>query len=377
MSAPNSFLPNLAEVRQETLGAMARQSISHRSPEFHDIFARVQNGLRTVFRTERPVYVATASGTGMMEAAVRCAPRGRILCLVNGAFGERFARIARSCGRDIDRYDVLAGDAPSADEVGRLLEGAQYSALTVVHNETSTGVVADVSAIARKARDAGVATLVDSVSGVGGARLETGLWKLDCVVSASQKALGLPPGLSFATVSESFLRTARDVPDRGMYLDLVDYDAHARNNETPTTPSMPLIFALDTELASVVIEGMDARWRRHSAMRALTERWVESLGNEMGPEFGMLALPGIRSPTVSVLMLPAGVVPDRVIASVADRGFQIGAGHGALKTSTIRIGHMANHSVADLEECLRAVAAALKETREQRRSRAVRQPDPL
>lgn len=364
MPAAVSFLPNLAEVRQETLAAMARQSISHRSPEFHEIFARVQNGLRSVFRTERPVYVATASGTGMMEAAVRSAPRGRILCLVNGAFGERFARIARACGRDVDQYDIPAGDAPSAAAVARLLDGAQYSALTVVHSETSTGVLADVSAIAQKARDAGVATIVDSVSGIGGARLETDAWQLDCVVSASQKALGLPPGLSFASVSESFLRTASEVDGRGMYLDLVDYDAHAQNNETPTTPCVPLIFALDAELTSIVVEGMDARWRRHSAMRALTDQWVESLRDEMGPEFGILALPGVRSPTVTVLTLPDRTSPSRVIAGVARRGYLIGAGHGGLKTTMIRIGHMSNHSVADLGGCLAAVAAALTETRE-------------
>ncbi|MEO7217796.1 MAG: alanine--glyoxylate aminotransferase family protein [Gemmatimonadaceae bacterium] len=364
MSAPIAFLPNLAQVRQRTLDVMARQSISHRSPEFHELFARVQDGLRTVFRTERPIYVATASGTGMMEAAIRCAPRGRILCLVNGVFGERFVRIARSCGRNVEQYNVAAGDVPSADAVGRLLEHAEYSALTMIHNETSTGALADVAAIAQKARDAGVATIVDSVSGIGGARLESEAWQLDCVVSASQKALGLPPGLSFATASEQYLRTATEVDGRGLYLDLVDFDAHARNSETPTTPNVPLIYALDTQLASIVAEGMDARWRRHSAMRALTEQWVESLRDEIGPEFGILALPGVRSPTVTVLTLPAEIRPERVIAGAARYGYQIGAGQGAFKTNTVRIGHMGDHSVEELDGCLAAVSSALREVRD-------------
>jgi aspartate aminotransferase-like enzyme len=364
MAGPVSFLPNLAEVRQQTLDAMTRQSISHRSPEFHDLFARVQRGLGAVFRTSRPVYVATASGTAMMEAAVRCAPPGRILCLVNGVFGERFVRIARSCGRAVDQCDIPAGEVPRADAVELLLREATYSALTVVHNETSTGALADVAAIAEVARKAGVATLVDSVSGAGGARIESEAWQLDCVVGASQKAIGLPPGLSFATISESYLRSAERSPDRGVYLDLVEYESHAQRNETPTTPSVPLIYALDAQLALIEAEGMEARWMRHEAMRALIEQWAAELGERMGAGFGILALPGVRSPTVTVLTLPAGVEPERVIVSAHRRGYEIGAGAGQYRASTIRIGHMAAHTVPELDGCLRAVRAALLEATE-------------
>jgi aspartate aminotransferase-like enzyme len=353
------FLPNQAEVRDEILQAMVRQPMSHRSEEFHEIFATAQAGLRQVFRTNRPVYVATASGTGMMEAAVRAAPVGRLLALVNGAFGERFVRIAQACGRDVDRYDVAAGEVPDPGDVGTLLQRGSYAAITMVHNETSTGAVADVAAITRIAHMADVAVIVDSISGVGGAPLEVGSLAIDCVVCASQKALGLPPGLSFATTTEQFIRDAEAVPCRGVYLDLAAYDAFVRANETPTTPSVPLIVALAAQMMAIRSEGIEARWDRHEAMRRLTESWVDETRSRLGLDLGILARAGNRSPTVTVITLPDGIDPRAVVRDVAARGFRIGLGYGDLAATSIRIGHMGDHTVDELGNCLDSVADVL------------------
>lgn len=353
------FFPGPTEVRADVLQAMLRQPIPHRGAEFHDIYSRMQVAMRDVFRTQRPVYLLTASGTGGMEAAVRCAPRGKLLAVVNGAFGERFVKIVQACNHDVDRIDFAPGEAPDPEAVRQRLAEGSYSALTMVHNESSTGVVADVRSIARIAREAGVLTIVDSVSGIGGARFEFDAWDVDCVVSASQKALALPTGLAFVVVSERYLEAARNADDRGMYFDLPAFDAHARSNETPATPAVSLIFALDRQLASIAAEGMEARWARHEAMRATIERWVYDTRESLGIDISIFAREGVRSPTVTAVALPSGLVSPDVVREVFERGYTIGTGYGALRLTTFRVGHMGDHTVAGLEMCLGAVADGL------------------
>lgn len=356
------FFPGPTEVRSEVLEAMLRQPIPHRSREFREVFATVQAGLRLVFRTERPVVVATASGTGMMEGAVRCAPPGKLLALVNGAFSDRFVKIALACERAVHRHKIPFGDVPRANEVRDLLTRGSYSALTMVHSETSTGALTDIRAITEVAHEAGVAVIVDSMSGVAGARVETDAWGLDCVVSASQKALALPPGLSFVAASQDFLQSAggpRGVTGRGVYLDLLEFEKHARNNETPTTPAVSLIFALAHQLTAIAHEGIEVRWARHEAMRVAMEDWVANTREALGIDLGILASPGSRSPTVTVVTLPSDISAAEVVASVAVRGYTIATGYGATSAATFRVGHMGDHSVASLMGCLAAIRDAL------------------
>lgn len=360
MAFGKSFLPNLADVRQEVLDAMLRRPISHRSAEFQTLFANIQPGLRGLFGTERSVYVATASGTGMMEAAIRCAPRGRILALVNGAFGERFARIALACDRPVARYELPRGQVPDPAAVAALLSQNSFAAATMVHSETSTGALADVRGIAEACRSAGVVTIVDSVSGIGGTPFHFDEWGLDCAVSASQKAIGLPPGLGFAVASAEYIRNAATVNDRGVYLDLVSFEEHSQHNETPTTPAVSLMFGLEAEVAEVEREGVEARWARHGAMRTRVESWSAHLRRDSGLEVGILARPGARSPTVTVLQLPDGVSPDALISDVAARGYLIGSGYGELAATSVRLGHMADHTVDELGDCLSAIEDSLR-----------------
>jgi len=202
------FVPGPTDVRPDVLAAMTQPMIAHRGPEFEALFARIQTGLRAVFRTQRPVYVSTSSATGLMEAAIRCAPEGRILALVNGGFSERFAKIARMCGRECDEYKVPVGSAHEPGVLSRLLSIRQYAAITVVHSETSTGVLNDVRALSDAAHERGALCLIDSVSGLGGAPLEFDEWKCDYVLTGSQKALALPPGLAFAAASVDFVEGA-------------------------------------------------------------------------------------------------------------------------------------------------------------------------
>jgi predicted phosphoserine aminotransferase len=352
------FVPGPTDVRPDVLAAMTQPMIAHRGPEFEALFARIQTGLAAVFRTQRPVYVSTSSATGLMEAAVRCAPAGRILALVNGGFSERFAKIADMCGRECDRYEVPAGSAHDVAEVASRLSGRRYAAVTVVHSETSTGVLNDVRGINDAAHEHGALCLIDSVSGLGGVPLEFDEWKCDYVLTGSQKALALPPGLAFAAASAGFVEGARRAAGRGVYFDIAEFDELAAKNQTPNTPAVSLLFAADAQLRSIVAEGMEARWARHAEMQQEVVEWAARLKDR---GVAIVAKPGERSPTVSAIRLPNGLGPQRFITEVRAGGYTVGAGYGALKEATFRIGHMGDHTVATVRGCLAACERVLRE----------------
>jgi aspartate aminotransferase-like enzyme len=354
------FLPGPTEVRQEVMAAMMQPMIPHRGSEFEHLFERLQHGLRPVFLTERPVYVSSSSATGMMEAAIRCAPPGRILCLVNGAFSERFAHIASMCGRDVDRYEVAWGQIHTIPQLDERLSIRKYSAITVIHSETSTGALNDVHAISNCAHRHGIVCLIDSVSGLAGAELRFDEWKLDYVLTGSQKALALPPGLSFAVASSAYVDQANGTHGRGVYFDLVELDAYARRNQTPSTPALTLMYALEVQLKSIKAEGLEARWARHKAMAARTQEWITKISDETGKRLGNIAPLGFQSPTVSTIKLPSDLPAESFTAAVGKRGIVVGNGYGKLKSSTFRIGHMGDHTMETLERCLAACSSVLR-----------------
>jgi aspartate aminotransferase-like enzyme len=352
------FIPGPTEVRPEVLGAMNRPMIPHRSSEFEELFARLQTGLKYVFQTDRPVYVTAASATGMMEAGVRCSRPGPVLSLVNGAFSERFAHIAEMCGREVDRYEV---DWGSVHDVARLeiyLTKKQYAVMTVVHSETSTGALNDVRSLSDMAHSHGVICLVDSVSGLAGAEIRPAEWGLDYVLTGSQKALALPPGLAFSTASAAFIDSARRSEGRGVYFDLVELDDYAARGQVPTTPALSLMYALDLQLEAIREEGIENRWKRHKVMSEMTSHWLEKCQGS-GIDLSNIVDPRFRSPTVSTIRFPKGHSSADFLRKVAEQGVRVASGYGKLKAETFRIGHMGDHSPAALERCLAACEAAV------------------
>lgn len=353
------FIPGPTEVRHEVLAAMTRPMIPHRSSEFEELFARLQKGLKYVFQTDRPVYVAAASATGMMEAGVRCSRPGPILSLVNGAFSERFAHIAEMCGREVDRYEAGWGSTHDAARLEIYLTKKNYAAVTVVHSETSTGALNDVRSLSDMAHSHGVTCLVDSVSGLGGAEVRATDWELDYVLTGSQKALALPPGLAFSTASAAFIESARRSEGRGVYFDLVEMDDFAARGQVPTTPALSLMYALDLQLEAIREEGIENRWRRHTSMSEMTSQWLEKC-QDSGVNLSNIVEPGFRSPTVSAIRFPKGHSSADFLRKVAERGVRVASGYGKLKSETFRIGHMGDHSPATLERCLAACEAAVR-----------------
>jgi aspartate aminotransferase-like enzyme len=302
-----------------------------------------------------------------MEMAVRNAPEGAILSLVNGGFSERFAEIAESCNRRVERVTVPWGSAFDLDVVETALSTRQFAAVTVAHCETSTGVLTDVRAVTELAHRHGAMALVDSVSAAGGAELVVDAWGIDFLLTGSQKALALPPGLAFAVASAEFVERARAVRDRGFYFDIVQYDEWAARNQTPSTPAITLLYALEAQMGDIGREGIERRWERHEAMRDLTHNWVHGIAERRGIDVQVLAPEGSRSPTLTVIRLPEKVRGADVIEAVKVRGFTIGSGYGSLKDRTVRIGHMGDHTLDALKRCLHACESALVELVEGRR----------
>jgi aspartate aminotransferase-like enzyme len=355
------FLPGPTEVRREVLEAMLRPMIPHRSSAFEDLFARVQAGLKEIFQTSRPVFVVPSSGTGMMEAGIRCLDAGPILCLVNGAFSERFAHIAEMCDREVDRYEVAWGQWHDPALLDKYLTNKQYRAITVAHSETSTGALNDVRALSDVAHRHGARCLIDSVSGLGGAELRFDAWKLDYVLTGAQKALALPPGLAFSVASEEFMDGARNADGRGVYFDLVEMEQFALRGQVPSTPALSLMYALDVQVEAIVHEGIENRWRKHSAMVEMTNAWVSRCRNQDKLDICNIVGAGHRSPTVSTIKLPDGLASGAFLKKVAARGITVATGYGKLKDETFRIGHMGDHTPTTLERCLAACRAALLE----------------
>lgn len=352
------FLPGPTEVHPDVLAAQTRPMISHRGPEIKALMKGLQPGLETVFQTSRPVYVSTSSATGLMEAAVRNAGRSRILSLVNGAFSKRFADIARACGFEVDEVDVPWGEAHTPEALAAALETNAYDAVTMAHSETSTGVLNDVRALAEVARRFDdVLVLVDSVSGFAAAELRPDAWGIDFLLTGSQKAFALPPGLAFGVASERMMTRAVDAPNRGYYFDLHFFHKNWEKHQSPTTPAVSTLFALNVQLERMITEGIEARWARHTEMASMTYSWIEEMRGR-GADLTILAPEGSRSPGVTAVR-SGGMSGPKVTNAVRERGWLIGGGYGKTKEDCFRIGHMGEKTPEELRALLDVMTEVL------------------
>ncbi len=342
-------LPGPVEVRREILEAQTQWMIGHRSGEFADLFARLQAKLKQAFFTGNRVLVSGSSGTGLWEGASRNCVRDdrKVLHLVSGAFSERWAEVSQANGKQVEVVSVEWGQAITPEIVAGALQGKQFDAVCVVHNETSTGAINPIRAIGEVVRQhADTLLLVDTVSGFLGAELRVDEWGIDVALTSSQKAFALPPGLAFAAVSDRVLERARQIEHRGYYFDFLELDKLLQRNNTPATPPISLMFAADAQLDAVLEEGLEARWARHTAMRDQTVAWVQAHG------FGLFAQEGYRSPTVTAIDNTPGIDVNEMASFMAGRGFAMDKGYGSLKGKVFRIAHMGDMQPAMLEEVL-------------------------
>ena len=351
------FLPGPAYVPADAREAMRAEMVAHRSPHFRDLYATLTRRLAAVLRTRGDAYLATGSSTLVMESAIVSLVGREVLCLTNGAFSERWHAICHAVGRSPDLLSVPWGEAVDPDLVRRALGRKRYEAVTVVHSETSTGVLNPLAGIARAVREASDAlVLVDTVSSLGGAPVEFDAWGLDLALAGTQKALAAPPGLTVFTFSERAGERAAAVAHRGFYTDLLRYRDHHRAGGTPTTPAIPVVYALARQLERIEGEGLEARWERHRRTAAATAGWAARRGLASA-----VADPAHRSPTVSCLRPPAGVEAPRLVRGAAEQGFTVAGGYGDWKPSTFRIGHMGEVRPSDLVPLFAALDTVLDE----------------
>jgi len=341
------FVPGPTYVPEDVREAMTQPPVGHRSAAFKEIYERIVQRLPAVFRTSREVVPVTGSATLAMEMAIVSLSTRHVLNVTCGAFSERWHTISQSLGREADQVAVPWGRAVEPDLLRAALERRDYEVVTLVHNETSTGVLnplAELAAVVRETSDALV--VVDTVSSMAGARVETDAWDLDFVLTGSQKALALPSGLALFSASARALERAARVPHRGFYTDVLRYLDNHHKGSTPTTPAIPQFYALDRQLDRLAAEGMEARWQRHLEMRERTEAWVAA------SEFTYASAPDTTSPTVSCLKPPPGVDAPGLVQHLAVEGFAVGGGYGQWKPETFRIGHMGEVRLSDLERLL-------------------------
>ncbi len=353
------FLPGPTEVRPEILAAQNRPMIGHRSSKTEDLLGAMEQPLKAIFRTERPVMMAAASATGFMEAGIRNGVKSKVLCLVNGAFSQRFADIAKACGKETVVEKVNEGETFEAARVRELLAQHKPDAVTIVHSESANGALSPIEEISRAVHEAGdVMFIVDGVTSVAGSPVDFDRWKLDFLVTGSQKALALPPGLAFGVASEALLERSKTLAGKGIYFDLVPYYDQICKRQTPYTPAVSLLYALATQLELIAKEGIENRWKRHDAMRSRVEQWVKqqaSLGIAMLPKEGR------RSWTVSCVKLPEGGKAGTAVSkAMSAKGITIASGYGKNKETTFRIGHMGDHTVAELDVVLENLLEVLR-----------------
>lgn len=352
------FLPGPTEVRHDVLAAMTQQMMAHRGKDIELLMARVLTGLQAVFRTTRLVHTATSSATGLMEAGVRNAVRERVLCLVNGSFSERFHKAAVNSGIAADKLELPYGHYHSPDMVADALKGGKYDVVTVVHSETSTGVLNPIADIAKVVHAAGdVVLVVDTVSSMGAGQIECDAWDLDYVLTGSQKALALPSGLAFCTANDRVMARARESKRRGLYFDLLEFEEYTKKNQSPNTPAVSLLYALDVQLAHILRETMEARWARHTAMAERTWSWVGQNADKLG--ISLYAPEGYRAPGVTCITAPKGKPGSAIVSEMKKRGFVIASGYGKLKDDMVRIGHMGDHTLEELEVVLESLGEVM------------------
>jgi aspartate aminotransferase-like enzyme len=317
------------------------------------VVGRVQDGLARLLGTRSPVVPVLASATGAFESALAAVARRKVLALVNGSFGARWAAMATRLGFDVESIEFAPGEPVDPGAVARALAGGGIDAVTFVHSETSTGTLSDLPAVAEACRARGVAIVVDAVSSLGALRIDFDALGPDAVlVGSTGKGLACPPGMAVLAVGPGAAERARRSEGRDFTLRLESLLACHGRGETPQTPNCALLHALDRQLAFVLAEGIAAREARHREMARIAQEWAAA-------RFGLLAREGFRSPAVTVIENTRGLDVPAVLGAVEDRGYRIADGHGSLAGATFRIGHLGDVTPDDVRGGLRALEHVL------------------
>src|SRR5690242_14912964 len=280
-------IPGPVEVSEKTFRAFCRPMIGHRGQGFKDLYAKIQPQLQRLLSTKQLVYLSTSSAWGVMEGAIRNLVSKKVLNCMCGAFSDKWFDVSKRCGKQAEALQVDWGSPIRAADVDKKLATGEFDALTLIHNETSTGVMSPLNEIAAlKKKYPDVMFIVDSVSSMTAVPLKFDELGIDVLLAGTQKAFAMPPGLAVFVCSPAALAKAAQAADRGYYFDLVEFQKNAQQNMTPSTPSIGHIYALSSKLDEFFGEGLDQRYERHRRTNQMTRHWAAKHGFNLFAETG-------------------------------------------------------------------------------------------
>ena len=347
---PRLFIPGPVKVNEDVLEQLARPTLGHRGKEYAQLHGETVDMLKRILFTEQNVFLSTSSASGIWEAAIRnCVDFDEVvLCTCCGAFSDKWANVARSCGRNVEELKVDWGQPTTVEMIDEKLSTGQFAAVTLVYNETSTGLTNPVYDISEMMKDKypDVLVFVDAVSGMVGLPMHFDDLGWDVVFASVQKAFAIPPGLAVAAVSNRALEKSKNVPGRGYYFDFQQFAKQAEKSQTPTTPAIPHIMALNFQCKKLLDEGMENVWNRHKEMGEFVRAWAKA-------NFELFCDEQYASNTLTTVKNTRGINVAETIKTIqAKHNTIFGNGYGKLKEQTFRIAHMGDITLDDLKELL-------------------------
>ena len=347
---PRLFIPGPVKVNEHVLQQLARPTLGHRGKEFAQLHAETTDMLRKILFTDQNVFLSTSSASGIWEAAIRnCVGFDEtVLCTCCGAFSDKWAAVAKNCGRSVEELKVDWGKPVLPEMIDEKLTAGKYAAVTLVYNETSTGLTNPVYDISQMVREKypDVLVFVDAVSAMVGLPMKFDELGWDIAFASVQKAFAIPPGLAVAVVSNRALEKSKDVPGRGYYFDFQQFAKSAEKSQTPTTPSIPHIMALNYQCEKLLAEGMESVWKRHEQMGEFVRAWAKE-------KFDLFCDEKYASNTLTAVKNTRAINVAQTINAIQEKHSTIfGNGYGKLKEQTFRIAHMGDITLDDLKELL-------------------------
>jgi aspartate aminotransferase-like enzyme len=347
---PRLFIPGPVKVNEDVLQQLARPTLGHRAKEYSQLHSETVDMLKKLLFTKQNVFLSTSSASGIWEAAIRnCVGVNEVaLCTCCGAFSEKWADVARSCGRNVEELKVEWGKPTTAEMMDDKLASGKYAAVTLVYSETSTGLANPVYQISKmmKEKYPDVLVFVDAVSAMIGLPLHFDDLGWDVTFASVQKAFAIPPGFAVAAVSNRALEKSKTVPGRGYYFDFQQFAKANEKSQTPTTPSIPHIMALNYQCKKLVAEGMENVWQRHREMGDFVRTWAKE-------HFDLFCEEQYASNTLTTISNTRGINVGEVIKAVQQKhNTAFGNGYGNLKERTFRIAHMGDITLDELKELL-------------------------
>ena len=352
---PKLFIPGPVEVSENTFRAMCRPMIGHRSGDFILLYGGIQPRLKELFGTTQPVMLSTSSAWGVMEGSVRnLVGSGKVLNCMCGAFSDKWFDVSKKCGKEAVALQVEWGQPVRGEQIRAALSAGGFDAVTLIHNETSTGVMSNIEEISAVMKDfPDVCLIVDSVSSFSVVPIPMDALGIDVLLTGSQKALAMPPGLALFSASKKAMDRAATVKGRGYYFDFVEFAKNQAEDMTPSTPSISHIYALESKLDDIFTEGVAKRHARHAENNAIVHEWVRKQG------LGFFAPEGFRSMSLTCIANTKGLDIAELAKKAKERGFIIDGGYGKLKGKTFRLSNMGDETPATMRELLAALDACL------------------